>query len=194
MFFFFSHIAEAVGAGSRFVGGRLGRVELRSRLLVAELAGRALHPVEVAAGVDNHLELLRRRAQGERHEVLAVASRHGALELHVLRPVVQQGFGAQFVRQIGDPLVAASHRLHEPLLHRLAVEIRGAVQLVPVHELHLHRLQNGAGASKQARPAAHIFHQNADVVNVLEISKGKGLNRRSSDPSTRDRSKCSKEA
>ncbi|KAM1764376.1 hypothetical protein ACFX11_003634 [Malus domestica] len=55
------------------VGGRSDRVENRVRLLVAIGAGAALEPVDVAAGVEHHVERLRRSPDADSGEVLVAA-------------------------------------------------------------------------------------------------------------------------
>jgi hypothetical protein len=65
--------AHLRAAGHGGVGGRLRRVEERVLLLVAVLARPALYPRQVAAGVEHHREVARRRAEAHRHDVVAGA-------------------------------------------------------------------------------------------------------------------------
>ncbi|TQE09753.1 hypothetical protein C1H46_004710 [Malus baccata] len=55
------------------IGGRSGRVENRVKLLVAIGARVALEPVDVAGGVEHHVERLRWSPNADPGEVLAAA-------------------------------------------------------------------------------------------------------------------------
>uniref|UniRef100_J3MYK1 Uncharacterized protein n=1 Tax=Oryza brachyantha TaxID=4533 RepID=J3MYK1_ORYBR len=74
-------------AGHGGVRRRLRRVEQRVVLLVAVAARRALHPRQVAAGVEHHRVLLRRRSEPHGHDVVAGAKGDAPLRRqgHALR-------------------------------------------------------------------------------------------------------------
>lgn len=107
-----TYIAEVGSASGLAECGGSGGVKFRTGLLVANLARQALNPVEVATGVHNHVERLRRSAERERHDVLATTRLHGTLKL--LGP--EFSIRAQQLRVVSCTLVTPLHRLGEPLL------------------------------------------------------------------------------
>jgi hypothetical protein len=127
--------ALVAGAAEGGVGGGFGGVECGAGGGVAGLAGQALHPDEVAAGVHDGGGFLRGAAEGDVDEVLAVPGGDRRLE--------QPARGFHVAGEPGAALVAPLHRRDEDLaraLHGGRSKRRGDV--IPVHKLHSHHLKN----------------------------------------------------
>ena len=126
-----AHVAGATEGG---IGGGFGGIECGAGGGIAGLAGQALHPDDVAAGVHDDNGFLQGATEGDVDKVFAVPGGDWRLE--------QPACSFHMVGEPGAVLVAPLHRCDEDLtraLHGGRSKRRGHV--IPMHKLDSHHLK-----------------------------------------------------
>lgn len=145
-------VTHGRAAGEHVERGGVGRVQRSERAAEADGARSALRPDEVAPGVEDELHGLRRRADGEVHQVLRVGDAVG-VRSRVYAGACRAPRGREEQTR-GAGLAARGHAVQ----HLPAGEAAAAVRVVGV-QLQGCRIAARKGQSKQRQPEKHLFER-----------------------------------